>query len=272
MDKTIIDANIEVHTKMADFYNEEPHFRIENQQKVKNRLLTLQKECNAKSLLDIGCGTGFIINLAKESFVKIYGIDATQAMLDKVDLSSGNIELINGLAEDLPFEENSFDMVSSYAFIHHVKDYKKVLEEAYRVLKKDGIYYIDLDPNKHFWKKMKELELNSVENPPLIKKEIDSVLHTDEKVMEEFGIEPSVFNNAEYTKSILGGLDPEEFCTISKEIGFSSAEYEYDWFLGQGSIMHEQSFEIADNIDKYLKSIEPISKDLYKYVKIVLKK
>lgn len=274
MKRNIIESNIEVHTKMADSYNDEPHFRQENQDKVKNRLKTLQKDCNAKNIIDIGCGTGFILDLAKDLFDELHGIDVTQAMLDKVDLSSGNITLKNSPAESLPYNSNTFDMASSYAFLHHLEDYTAVLKEALRVLKKGGIYYIDLDPNKHFWTAMDTLEQleNNNKYSGIVQKEINSVLHTDEQVMKDFGIEPEVFNSAEYTKSILGGIDPKELCNIALRLGYTEATYEYDWFLGQGAIMHEHSFDEAEKIDNYLKDILPLSKHLFKYIKVVLKK
>lgn len=274
MNNQIIEANIEVHTKMAGSYNEEPHFKQENQDKVKQRIIELKKSCNAKNLIDIGCGTGFVLNIAKDLFDEMYGIDITQAMLDKVDLSSGNITVINAPGESLPFENNKFDMASSYAFLHHLEDYTLVLKEALRVLKNGGIYYIDLDPNKHFWSAMDTLEQleNNNKYSKIVQKEINSVLHTDQQVMEDFGIEPEVFNNAEYTKSILGGIDPVELCRIALDLGFSEATYEYDWFLGQGSIMHEHSFDEAEKIDNYLKDVLPLSKHLYKYITVVLRK
>ena len=274
MNNQIIEANIEVHTKMADSYNEEPHFKQENQDKVKQRIIELKKSCNAKNLIDIGCGTGFVLNIAKDLFDEMYGIDITQAMLDKVDLSSGNITVINAPGESLPFENNKFDMASSYAFLHHLEDYTLVLKEALRVLKNGGIYYIDLDPNKHFWSAMDTLEQleNNNKYSKIVQKEINSVLHTDQQVLEDFGIEPEVFNSAEYTKSILGGIDPVELCRIALELGFSEATYEYDWFLGQGSIMHEHSFDEAEKINNYLKDVLPLSKHLYKYITVVLRK
>ena len=158
MNRKINEANIEDHSKMADSYHTEPHFRPENQEKVRKRIIKLQKKVNAKNLLDVGCGTGFILNIAKDLFEDLRGVDATQAMLDKVDLSSGNITLYNKLAQELPFEDRSFDMASSYAFLHHLENYADVLEEVFRVLKKGGLYYIDLDPNINFWTAMNTLE------------------------------------------------------------------------------------------------------------------
>lgn len=43
-------------------------------------------------------------------------------------------------------------------------------------------------------------------------------------------------------------------------------------FLGQGTIMHQHSFDEATKIDNYLKDSLPLSKHLYKYIKFILKK
>jgi len=272
----IIDANITVHTIMADKYNNEPHFRPENQQKVRAVLENIQKTKQYKSLLDIGCGTGFIINLSHDLFPEIHGVDVTQAMLDRVDTSHGNITLHNSSAENLPFHDKYFDLVTAYAFIHHVQDYRKILQEVFRVLKENGTCYIDLEPNKLFWQAMVDLEkkptLEQDKLSAIVKKEVNSVLHTDDKVLEEFNIDKEVFNKAEYTKSILGGIDPLEFEKCCKEIGFASCEISYQWFLGQGSIMHEQSFQAADDINSYLQNILPLSAHTFKYLRFILTK
>ncbi|MEN5387978.1 methyltransferase domain-containing protein [Aliarcobacter skirrowii] len=274
MKNKIIEANIEVHTKMVEVYNQEPHFRPENQAKVRKQVEYLQKQIDAKKLLDIGCGTGFILNIAKDLFDELHGVDITQAMLDKVDVSSGNIKLYNALAQELPFEDKSFDMVTSYAFLHHLEDYKDVLKEAFRVLKPKGIYYIDLEPNKFFWEEISSLNTSNNKNTysEIVQKEIDSILFTDQKVMQEFGIDARTVRNAEYIKSVLGGIDPFIFCAIAKEIGFLEVYFEYDWFLGQGTIMHKHSFEEASKINTYLKETLPLTKHLYKYIRFILKK
>ena len=267
----ILEANIEVHTKMIDDYDSEPHFREENQRKVKDRLLELQQRNGSKKLLDIGCGTGFIINLAKDIFEEIHGVDITLAMLEKIDTTGHNISLHNSVAEALPFEDGVFDIVTSYAFIHHVAEYKDVLKEAYRVLRDEGMMYIDLEPNKAFWKAMTDLDKEK-QYSGILSKEIDSVLHTDDRVSEEYGIDQDVFNKAEYTKSILGGIDPDELTEIAQTIGFSKVEVYYEWFLGEGHISHTQSFEAAHTIDSYLKESLPLTRHLYKYLRFVLVK
>ena len=274
MPSDIIAANVEVHTRMADSYNgNEPHYRPENRAKVRGRLEAMCRYGNRR-LLDLGCGTGFVIDLAKDLFERIDGVDVTQAMLDRVDRSGGHITLHNCAAERLPFADATFDVVSAYAFLHHLEDYQKVLAEALRVLKPGGGLYVDLEPNKLFWEAMVELE-RGVPSPAysdIVRKEIDSVLHTDDRVETEFGIGKDVFNRAEYTKSILGGIDPYVFREQSLRMGFASCEIGFEWFLGQGAVLHGQSEEAAATVAAYLRRILPLSTRCFKYLSFELVK
>lgn len=268
----VVQANIKVHTVMADGYNtNEPHFRAENQAKVRRNIEYLKQATDGERLLDIGCGTGFIIGLAKDLFDEIHGVDITQAMLDKVDTSTGNITLHNTIAEKLPFDDGYFDVVTAYSFIHHLEDYQPVLAEAKRVLKPGGIFYIDLEPNRLFWEKMIEIEkLNLTSPSDIVMKEVDSVLHTDERVEREFGLDQGVFSKAEYIKSILGGIDASKFKSDAEMIGFKECRTQFEWFLGQGSIIHNQSFEAATTIETYLRRVLPLSEHLFKYLQFIL--
>lgn len=270
----IVKANVEVHSRMAESYNQnEPHFRPENQTKVRKVLETLNPASGKERMLDLGCGTGFMINLAKDLYPEIHGVDVTQAMLDKVDTSSGNITLHNIIAEKLPFEPNSFDLVTAYSFIHHLEDYKLVLKEAYRVLKPEGILYIDLEPNKLFWEKMVELDkLKNKDYSDIIKREIQSVLYVAEDVETNFELDREVFRKAEYIKEFMGGIDPSEFESETNQIGFRECNTKFEWFLGQGAILHGQSLEDSETVDAYLRRIFPLSQNLYKYLQFILKK
>ena len=274
MASDIIAANIQVHTRMAGGYNSnEPHYRPENRARVRARIEAMQRYGRGR-LLDLGCGTGFVIDLAKDLFERIDGVDVTQAMLDRVDTSGGNITLHNCVAERLPFTDAGFDVVTAYAFLHHLEDYPKVLTEAHRVLKPGGGFYVDLEPNKLFWEAMVDLEQQGSGTiySDIVQKEMDSVLHTDERVEAEFGIGKDVFNQAEYTKSILGGIDPYAFREHSLATGFSSCEISFEWFLGQGAVLHGQSAEAADIVEAYLRRILPLSAKCFKYLRFVLVK
>jgi ubiquinone/menaquinone biosynthesis C-methylase UbiE len=270
----VIAANVEVHTRMAGSYNEnEPHYRPENRAKVRSRVEAMRR-FGRERLLDLGCGTGFVIDLAKDLFNQIDGVDVTQAMLDRVDRSSGNIRLHNCTAERLPFADATFDVATSYAFLHHLEDYPRVLAEAHRVLKPGGGLYVDLEPNKLFWEAMADLDRERAEArySDLVEREIDSVLHTDARVQAEFGIEKAVFNSAEYTKSILGGIDPYRFREQGLRLGFSACEIGFEWYLGQGTVLHGQSAAAAETVETYLRRILPLSARCFKYLSFVLVK
>jgi SAM-dependent methyltransferase len=201
-------------------------------------------------------------------------VDITQAMLDRVDLSSGNVRLHRCVAEALPFADATFDVVSAYAFVHHLKDYSMALREALRVLKPGGGFYIDLEPNRLFWQAMVRLEQGAGASPysDIVLREIDAVLHRDDGVQDEFGINKETFNRAEYTKAVLGGIDPWEFRDECLRIGFRSCDVSFEWFLGQGAVMHQQSFEAAATVEAYLRRILPLTADCFKYLQFVLTK
>ncbi|HSW68662.1 MAG TPA: class I SAM-dependent methyltransferase [Gammaproteobacteria bacterium] len=271
MQSEIIAANIAVHNSMIDVYHNEPHFRPENKAKVRAVLEKLKMQ-DSERLLDLGCGTGFIIDLAKHLFTEIHGVDVTPAMLNKVDVSSGNIILHNVAAESLPFPNEYFDVITAYAFLHHTENYSAILQEAFRVLKKGGKFYVDLEPNKLFWQAMKECEQMNKKFSDIVEREIDAVLHIDEKIEKEFSLSKDIFNKAEYTKSFLGGIDPEEFHAIAKHIGYSSCQEKFEWFLGQGTVMHGQSFRDADIVEQYLRKLLPLSAKFFKYLQFILVK
>jgi ubiquinone/menaquinone biosynthesis C-methylase UbiE len=274
MDQKIVDANILVHTAMAATYDaNEPHFRPENKAVVRRQLENLRAKTGPR-LLDVGCGTGFIIGLAKDLFAEIHGVDITQAMLDRVDRSGGNVTLHRSVAEKTPFPDNHFDAASAYSFIHHLTDYAEVLKEVHRVLKPGGAFYIDLDPNKLFWQAMAAAEKSAGLDQPsdIVQREIASVMHTDDRVEQEFGIPTQTFNLAENYKDLQGGIDGAELRAAALAIGYRSCEVGYYWYLGQGAVLHGQSAGDAATVEAYLLRALPASAPLFKYVRFLLVK
>ncbi|MCB0356414.1 MAG: class I SAM-dependent methyltransferase [Bdellovibrionales bacterium] len=270
----VIKANIQVHTKLSTVYNEtEPHFYPENQQLVRKIIENLQQTTQGKKMLDIGCGTGFILNLSHDLFDEIHGIDATKAMLDKVNTRNNKIKLHEGIAEELPFANNSFDVVTGYSFLHHLFDVQPVIAETFRVLKEGGKAYFDLEPNKDFWLEIKKIESNQTQNySPLMNKEIASVQSTADRIEQEHGIDKETFHKAEFIKDFKDGIDPKEFISMAKQIGFSDVQWEYYWYPGQGQVIREKSPEMAREFDVLLKSLLPNSKYVYKYLRFYLTK
>lgn len=92
-------------------------------------------------LLDAGCGTGAMLDLFKKDIPgKNYtGIDLSEKMIavakrKKLD----GVRFVSGDCENLPFEENSFDVVTCSMSFHHYPNPEKFFESLNRVLRPGG--------------------------------------------------------------------------------------------------------------------------------------
>lgn len=84
-------------------------------------------------ILDLGCGTGIIQRLYP--YYNIKGIDPSSEMLKHYP-SFGVCK--QALAEEIPFQDGSFDVVICRSVLHHLKEPRIALREIYRVLNSGG--------------------------------------------------------------------------------------------------------------------------------------
>ncbi|HEU0039213.1 MAG TPA: methyltransferase domain-containing protein [Verrucomicrobiae bacterium] len=274
----VIEANIAVHSRLAAQYQEcEPHFRPENVAKVERRLAALVPETRAESLLDLGCGTGFMINIAKRYVRRIVGVDVTPAMLERVDRSGANIELVNHDTGTYPVACGAFQLVTAYSFLHHLAELAPTLSTASRALASGGKFYADLDPNYYFWENIYTLERGG-DYHPLVRREIEAVTFKDEEIEAKFGVSREVFNHAEFGKDIAGGFKEETLRQELVEAGFSRVEFHYHWFLGEGFLINSgllaraELMQQAAIVHEALQRALPVSRNLFKYLGFVATK
>ncbi len=275
-----IKANIYVHSFLANTgeYNKSPHFRPENQAKVRGilqRLTESMHSCGNAKVIDFGCGTGFMIHLVRDLFSEVHGVDITRDMMKQVDLSSGNIFIHESFAESTPFENDTFELATAYSFMDHLFNYKDFLREAYRVLKPAGVFYSDLNPNRDFIFAISNVEKMTGAQTlisPIVAKEIHGAIHNGEHYQQNYGMDGSLLEKAEPIKSLDKGFNSQEVLNVAREIGFTQCKVEYEWFLGQAKVMHEQSTEDSDAVEKYLNSVLPVSSSLFKYLRFVFVK
>jgi len=113
---------------------------------------TIKLSHNIKAL-DIGCGLGFpVIELAQRlgDTSKVFGIDpwekATERTLFKIKkYGINNVEIIQGIAEELPFEDSFFDLIVSNNGINNVQNMELALSECARVSKPNAQFVITLN-------------------------------------------------------------------------------------------------------------------------------
>jgi SAM-dependent methyltransferase len=99
-------------------------------------LLRLLEPMRGERVLDIGCGTGRHLLMFLEMGLDVTGLDASSHMLEVARKRLGSRpELHQGMAEDLPFEDNSFNIATLITTLEFVDDTQKALEEACRVAK-----------------------------------------------------------------------------------------------------------------------------------------
>ena len=92
-------------------------------------------------VLDVGCGNGFF-GYFFSKFCDVTGLDYSKYML----LMNPLEKLIRADAENLPFDDNVFDVVFSSALLHHVQSPEEILREYKRVSKK---FVVIIEPNRN---------------------------------------------------------------------------------------------------------------------------
>lgn len=101
-------------------------------------------------VLDIGSGAGFDSLIAARQVApngRVIGVDMTDAMLEKAAVGAHkmgltNVEFRKGLAEELPVEDESIDVVISNGVINLCPDKEVVMREVHRVLMPGGRFQI----------------------------------------------------------------------------------------------------------------------------------
>ncbi|MFC1608486.1 class I SAM-dependent methyltransferase, partial [Candidatus Latescibacterota bacterium] len=102
---------------------------------------------NSPGILEVGVGAGTDFIQWCRAGAKVYGIDITEEAVEHVkhrlDVYGLKAEEINvSDAENLPYPDNSFDLVYSWGVIHHSPDTTKAFQEIIRVTKPGGIIKI----------------------------------------------------------------------------------------------------------------------------------
>ena len=94
-------------------------------------------------LLDVGCGAGFLTNhFASENFA-VYGLDISEDSLRvaRNHDATQSVTYVAGDAYRLPYDDASFDVVTSMDFLEHVDRPADVIKEISRVLKPGGLFF-----------------------------------------------------------------------------------------------------------------------------------
>jgi demethylmenaquinone methyltransferase/2-methoxy-6-polyprenyl-1,4-benzoquinol methylase len=115
----------------------------------RRKVINLIKPLKPKIILDVATGTGDLaLALTQVNPDKIIGLDISPGMLEKAKIKTANkqlsniIEYMEGDAENLPFEDNYFDVITVAFGVRNFETLNKGLKELRRVLKPNGKLFI----------------------------------------------------------------------------------------------------------------------------------
>ena len=151
-----------------------------------------------ETVLDLGSGGGIDVLLSAKRVGptgKAYGLDMTDEMLalaleNKEKAGATNVEFLKGHIESIPLPSNTVDVIISNCVINLSGDKRRVLEEAFRVLKPGGRFAVsDVIVREGL--------------PPMVKQSM-----------------------ALWTGCVAGALEEGEFIALLEDVGFESASIE----------------------------------------------
>jgi len=105
----------------------------------KSYLIPYINSSKGKKVLDAGAGTGRISMKLAKIGAEVTALDISPEMLAKLKQKNHNIKIVEGDMEDMPFKDDSFDMIFSSLAIVHLKKVEPFLDECYRILKDNGV-------------------------------------------------------------------------------------------------------------------------------------
>jgi ubiquinone/menaquinone biosynthesis C-methylase UbiE len=156
----IKDVNTRYHDAAADDYDAKwgIDFGPTGQQQVKMKLAKALGGLEGRSFgdaLEIGSGTGyFSLNLMQLGTIRrLTATDISPGMLRRLSSTAGALGLevstVTTEAEELPFEDESFDLVFGHAVLHHIPDLDRAFAEFRRVLRPGGAVAFCGEPSRY---------------------------------------------------------------------------------------------------------------------------
>lgn len=144
-----------VHKHYDNFIN---LFNLNKMDEIKDALELKSNEV----VVDIGGGTGRLAEYLSQSCRIVYILDESEGMLSRVKVNE-KVVAITGDALEAPFDNGSVDVVVMSDVLHHIGNQSALIDEVFRMLKRDGKLLIMDFEKKH----MKTRLLRAFEFPCL---------------------------------------------------------------------------------------------------------
>lgn len=119
-----------------------------------SKLDQIENQVTSRGLLvDVGCGPGTFLNLAKKRRYKVIGVDVSSEAVRKAKKKHG-IRVWQGLFEDINFSSSSLDVVTCFQTFEHMRYPLRFLRAVNKALKPSGMLFLTTPNRQTFWRRM----------------------------------------------------------------------------------------------------------------------
>ena len=122
---------------------------------LRKRTAFLAATCQAGPVLDVGCGTGALAERLAARGYEVVGVDPSDGMLEVLRRRCPAVRAVQASGTELPFDDDSFQLVVTVATMHHIADpdaVRQALIEMVRVSRPGGRIVIwDHNPHNPYW-------------------------------------------------------------------------------------------------------------------------
>ena len=151
--ESFVAQNVPDHVKAG--YSED-HFaaraRALRQDVDRLRKLLKDRECRSARLkvLDVGCNNGALTNSVLSPDLDRHGVDSVPGLVEEAARQYPGMKFSVGTCYELPYPDQSFDMVVSFGLLQIVSDCQRFVRELVRMTNPGGIGIIEFSPDCRF--------------------------------------------------------------------------------------------------------------------------
>ena len=101
--------------------------------------LSSQCKQRKRSILDVGCGCGYFLELGARNGWETFGVEIVDDAAREAGKRIGGKNIFHGTVKEANYPENSFDVITLWDVLFVIQDPFKELKECYRIIKEGGI-------------------------------------------------------------------------------------------------------------------------------------
>jgi ubiquinone/menaquinone biosynthesis C-methylase UbiE len=105
-----------------------------------------EDRCAPLKVLDVGCGNGAMTDFVLNANLDRHGVDFSAGLIEQAANRYPKIKFSVGNCYELPFPDQSFDLVVSFGLLQVVSDGRRLIHELVRVVRRKGMGLIEFGP------------------------------------------------------------------------------------------------------------------------------